>query len=303
MRANLSASSRSSLVLVSTGPVAHLAEATLCKHLGISRADAYGLLENAPAILADGLDPVVAHRVAGLLQAFGLRVRFDTAAATTQVFDLSIQFAVPVRKPRTIRILAEQTGLDEATVQQALHRPGGLILRGLTRAGLDRYHAGLGRLANLSLVEADPETALYDAFLVEGKTTPALSAHLQIMGVAPDAITGAVAAGLDRHLCSHLERRANLPRMMVLNRAFQRYDLYLSRATGWVTRDLADFLVSRTGLPRSRFEVLSNNLPMRIEYGLCRAAALQFRADYAAIGLHTSLALSGLAETADNAAA
>ena len=75
--------------------------------------------------------------------------------------------------------------------------------------------------------------------------------------------------------------------------AGNRYDLMLTDVTGWVTKDLADFLVGRTAQPRSRFEVISPDAPLALDRGLGQNVARQFRGDYAAIGLHTRLILSG----------
>lgn len=300
MATELSSSSRLSLVLVSTGPAAKLAAGTVAQHLGIAHETALARLCDAPSVLAEVIEPELARRLADLLRSFGLRVRLDDSAGQTVRFDLSIQLALPVRIQRAVRLVAEQTGLPAEQVERQLRRPGGVVLTGLERAEVDRLQAGLARSGSLSLIESDPASAVYDVFLPDQDMNEALSDRLRMMGAEPDPITGAVAAGLDRALCDHLLGRDKAPGLLALSRAFQRYDMYLSRATGWVTSDLADFLVARTGLPRSRFEVLSERLPLRIETGLTHAAARQFRADYASIGLHTLLVLSGLAESSDN---
>ena len=255
---------------------------------------------DAPSVLAEAIEPDLARKLADLLRSFGLRVRLDDSTGRTARFDLSIQIALPVRIQRAVRMVAEQTGLPVEHVASQLHRPGGVVLTGLERAEVDRLQAALGRSGSLVLIESDPASAIYDVFLPDQEMNEALSDRLRMMGAEPDPITGAVAAGLDRALCDHLLGRDPVSGLLALSRAFQRYDMYLSRATGWVTNDLADFLVARTGLPRSRFEVLSERLPLKIETGLTHASARQFRADYASIGLHTLLVLSGLAETPDN---
>lgn len=300
MSTELSPSSGLRLVLVSTGPSAHLAADTLAQHLGLSPEVALTLLTEAPSVLAEAIDPVAARPLADLLRSFGLRVRLDASSASEQRWDLSIQLVMPVRLKRTVRIVSEQTGLAQSEVSHRLRRPGGVVLTGKSRAEIDRLGAALNRLGSLALIESDPASAVYDVFLPDADETEELSNRLRMIGAERDPITGAVAAGLDRALCDHLTGRFGGQEWLVLDRAFQRYDLYLTRATGWVTRDLADFLVARTGLPRSRFEVLSDGLPLRIEFGLTHAAARQFRADYASIGLHTLLMLSGLVETVDN---
>lgn len=257
-------------------------------------------LSEAPSVLAEGLDPESAGRLANLLRSVGLRVRVDGDGAQGRRVDLSIQLAVPVRVQRAIRMVAAETGLAVDTVTEALATPGGLVLTGLFEDEAMRLQQALGKLASLLLIFSDPASAVYDVFLPDGPADEALSTRLRMMGAEPDPISGAVATGLDRALCRHLTQHFPDAGLLVMDRAFQRFDLYLTRVTGWVTGDLADFLVARTGLPRSRFEVISDGVPLRIEVGLTRAAARQFRADYATIGLHTLMLLSGLSETADN---
>lgn len=302
MSANISSSARLRLVLASAGPTGRLAAGVLAQHLGVSPAAALVMIDEAPTVLAEAIDPEAALRLAGLLRSFGMRVRIDPAETRPEALDLSIQISLPVRMQRTIRLVAEETGLEAGAVAQGLQQPGGLVLSGLARADVARFTARLGRLGSLTLVESDPATAIYDVFLPDGDMTEALSDRLRMLGVEADPITGAVAAGLDRALCAHLQSRVTAPKLLVLDRAFQRYDMYLARAKGWVTQKLADFLVARTGLPRSRFEVLSESLPLQIERGLTYATARQFRADYASIGLQTLLVLAGQTQSADNSA-
>ncbi len=288
------------LVLVSTGPAAPLAAETLCQHLSITKETALERLGAAPSVLVEGIDDETARKIATLLRSFGLRVRIDGPAEGANPCDLSIQIAVPVRVQRTIRQIAAETGLDVGHVAESVQRPGGLVLPALPPDEVLRLQQVLGRNSSLVLSASDPASAVYDIFLTDGMTDPALAERFRLLGAEADPITGAVAAGLDRAICAHLVARFPDAGMTVIDRAFQRYDLYLTRVTGWVTRDLADFLAARTGLPRSRFEVVAENMPLRIELGLTHAAARQFRADYASIGMHTLMLLSGLSRNSDN---
>lgn len=303
MTSELSISSRLRLVLVTTAPSAPLAAATLQQHLGLSKSVALQRLSDAPSVLADGLDMQTARRLATLLRSFGLRVRVDgegEGAESGRKVDLSIQLAVPMRVQRAVRMVATETGCAVDTVAQAFAQPGGLILHGIYEAEAMRLQQVLGKLSSISLTVSDPASAVYDVFLSDGAADDALATRLRMMGAEPDPITGAVATGLDRALCRHLTQHFPAAGLLVMDRAFQRFDLYLNRVTGWVTGDLTDFLVARTGLPRSRFEVICDGVPLRIEVGLTHLAARQFRADYATIGLHTQMVLSGLKETVAN---
>lgn len=300
MAASLSSSLQVSLVLVASGQNPVLAAGVLARHLGISEPEAQLRLCDSQSPLAEALDPASARRLAELLRSFGVRARLEPDVMQDGRIDVSIQLAVPVRVQRTIRQLARHTGLTEAEISERLQRPGGLMLEGLDRAEVERLKTAVMRMNSLLFLESDPAGAVYDVFLTHGDATDRLTDRLKVMGAEPDPITGAIASGLDAALCNHLKRRSDDAGLLVLDRAFQRYDLYLTRATGWVTRDLADFLVARTGHSRSRFEVLSQSLPLKIETGLTHCAARQFRADYGSIGLHTLLVLSGLERNPDN---
>ncbi|MEY4696958.1 MAG: hypothetical protein RIT14_1386, partial [Pseudomonadota bacterium] len=163
----------------------------------------------------------------------------------------------------------------------------------------------LRRGRDLLTLLSDPETATYDIFpTMPLLPQPAaiLSHHLRILGVTGDPLTGALAAGLDHRMRSHLLAHFEGLGLIAIDRAFQRYDLDLVSVSGWVTSDLADFLMSRTSVPRARFEVISPSCPLRIELALPHTAARQFRADYAALGLGTRLVLRGLSELGENPA-
>lgn len=300
MSAGVSSSLRVSLVLVGSGQNPVLAAGVLARHLDISEAAARARLCDGASLLAEALDTDFARRLADLLRSFGVRVRVEPDLAYIRRTDLAVQMAVPLRVQRTIRQVARHTGLSVEDVAEQLQRPGGVVLTALEQPEVERLRNALGQMNSLVLVESDPARAVYDVFLPDGNVTDDLGVRLKIMGAEPDPITGAIASGLDVTLRNHLESHVKDAGLLILDRAFQRYDLYLTRATGWVTRDLADFLGTRTGLSRSRFEVLSQSLPLRIETGLTHAAARQFRADYGSIGLHTLLMLSGLDRNSDN---
>lgn len=277
-----------------------LAADLLARHLGLTRSAALERLAEAPSVIADAVDSTLGAHLAGLLRSCGMGVRLEGAEPAEGVVDLSIQLVMPIRVQRMMRLISRETGLPLDEVADGLRRPGGLVMHGLARAEAQRIRGTLGRAAFLSVTVSDPAGAIYDVFAPKGHMTPALADRLRLIGAVQDPITGAVAIGLDHDLRERLVRQDEGARLLVLDRAFQRYDMYLTWASGWVCRDLADFLVSRTGLPRSRFEVMSHGRPLRIESGLTYAAARQFRADYGAIGLETRMVLSGLAENADN---
>ncbi|MEY4871298.1 MAG: hypothetical protein RLZZ563_628 [Pseudomonadota bacterium] len=294
--ANLSA--KADLCLSAPSPAAVLAAPVLAKHLGISRQAALRRLGSAPCVLATCLDPQPAQRLLALMSALGLRVRLVQSNSAARRVDVSVQLSVWSDAKRLSKRIADVMDRDPHDIAIALAQPGGLILQDLDGDDANSLCAQLRRTRGLVILRSDPETAVYDVFAnrplsdAEGHR---LRSCLRLIGSTPDPVTGAVAAGLGRSLRDHVLSRLPDLGLFALDRCFQRYDLMLSDVSGWLTKDLADFLAGRTAKPRSRFEVISPETPLPLDLGLTQQVARQFRGDYAAIGLNTRLVLSGRA--------
>lgn len=253
------------------------------------------VLRKAPFTL-DVLAPQGSRaRVVAMLQALGVTVRLDDPAVDAPLA-LSARPEIWAKREDLAAPLAPLVGLPVGQVTAALASPGGLVLPAMPPQEAERLRRAIRRIRGLSVTLSDPSTAIYDLFALAGPPA-ALTHHLRLIGQTGDGMTGALAAGLDRRLCQHLGKRFAAPGLMFIDRAFQRFDILLTGTGRWVSAELADFLTGRTALPRARFETISPENPIRIEVGLTRTAAIQFHADYAAIGLETRLVLTG----ADNA--
>ncbi len=292
-----------SLHLTAPSAAVELAAPVLAAHLGISLGSARHRLTSSAGPIAHRLPPQAAQLLFALLSALGLNLRLRPDDDLASFGDLSIQKSVWAQPDRTARRLANVLGRDPADMDRALTQPGGLVLKDLSVGRMREIELRLASVRGLILLRSDRDSALYDIFPTrhmdlgtQGRLLAATGARL----FGPDPLTGAIAAGLaatekDRIL-------AELPDLglIALDRAVQRFDLYLTGVTGWVTRDLADFLVARTAQPRARFEVISPAEPILLDHGLTHDILRQFCADYAAIGLFTRPLLRGLSRFPEN---
>lgn len=288
-------SAKANLCLYATSPAAILAAPVLAKHLGISRQAALRRMGAAPCVIASELEPQSAQRLLALMSALGLRVRLVHSDQASFRVDLSVQLSVWSDATKLGKRLSALLGRDAQDLGAALSQPGGLILPDLESEAAALLAARLQRTRGLVVLRSDPETAVYDLFTTQplsASQVQRLQSCLRVIGSTSDPVTGAVAAGLGRSLRDHVLSRLPDLGLFALDRCFQRYDLILSDVSGWLTKDLADFLAGRTSQPRSRFEVISPETPLPLDLGLSQHIARQFQSDYAAIGLTTQLILS-----------
>ncbi len=279
------------LRVISFSPSVRVALGTLATVLNLPRATVSELLERSPVLLPvpPGQDP---RRLRGFLMAMGLRVA-DCHPALEGCVDLCLQPKAGTEIDPLVMVLLPLVQavlpLSEAALRDGLAAPDGLILPALPAVLAERLCRRLRRVRQVSVLQSCTNDSLHDVFAPQSGLF-GLSAHLRLLGYNEDPQTGALAAGLDRHVAGHLARR--FPQARIIDRAFQRFDLLLSRIYTPVSDDIADFLTARTGWGRDRFDLVSPAMPLRLETGLLRSSALRFRQDYAAIGLPTFLTLS-----------
>jgi len=270
-----------------------LAVDVLATNLGIDRSEAGLRLDTGMA--ADRLSADAAQRLRSILSAAGLAVTVADARSPART-SLSVQLSVWADAPRVVRRLAMLLDRDAAGIAASIARPGGLVFPDLTSAEHTRLVALLGRVRGTVLTSSDPETALFDVHVTRRLSADEdhlLRTTLAMAGCREDALTGAVATGLSRDLCDRILSRLAHLGLLSVDQCFQRFDLLLTGTSGWVTRDLGDFLAARTQQPRARFETLSAGSPVKLDLGLTAKVARQFCADYAAIGLFVRPVLSG----------
>lgn len=292
------AEDRYALRLTGTLRAPVLAHSAIAATLGLSPTEAARRIESGQ--LADGLSASRATRLQTVLSVLGLPVRIDNGAVEQRT-DLSAQLSVWADGPRVAARLARILRLDPADVTVALAQPGGLVFPDLPPAAADRVGALLRRTRGLVVLASDTATARHDIHLGRPLTqgeADRLSETLRLIGTEADLLTGAVAMNLSRRHRDLLLARLPDLGLLAIDRSFQRFDLLLTGTTGWVTRELADFLTTRTHQPRARFETISPAAPLTLDLALTLPVARQFCADYAAIGLFVRPILSGRKTTA-----
>ncbi|MDN5786488.1 hypothetical protein [Pseudorhodobacter sp.] len=280
-----------------------LAAPTLANHLGLTITQAVARLSNPPATLADQLEREQAMRLADLLAAIGVPVRLEPVLAedtpnctSSMLYDFSIQpgeSADLADLARELALALPTFALSDATrnprfIHKALAGPGGLVLRGQTLDQITEIRRAARRIAGLRLTASCPATALYDIILDPRAPAPLpqeVTTTLSNLGLSSCNLTCALACRVDHATAAHVVRRFSHFGLSALNRDFQRFDLFLTGLRNVSPRELADFLVIRSDLPRQLLERMPRAL--RIETALTRANALAFQADYAALGLET----------------
>lgn len=289
--------------LVSPCTTVSLAAPTLAAHLGIPAQEAVQRLTNAPGILANRLERTRAKRLATLLLALGVAVRLDPTHQRATVtmpraalFDLSIQ---PV-EAKDLEGMAERLARalpskslaphlrDIPALHAALAGPNGLVLGSITSEQIKQIRQALRRTDGLRLATSNPASALHDILAdprTKERVPETVIVALRRLGFTPCALTGALATRVDTRTRDLILKRFAGSGLVAMNRDFQRFDLFLTGVQNLSPRELADFLIARSDLPRQSLERMSR--PLRIETGLTRASALAFQADYAALGLET----------------
>ncbi len=290
MTATLTNSVAFRIHVTAAAPAAPLAILSIASVLGIEPQQAADRMASLPTVLAEDVAPPVARRLSALLMALGHQVRLDPAlspvsADLAEPVDLAVQASGTVDQG-TVERLGRVLERHPDDVRNGLWLPGGLILKGQTAERAVRLRRALRRERSLRLVVSAAPTAVYDAF--ERPGVPAPTAELKRLGLAPCPLTGAVGTGLNGPTAAFLARRME-GRLVILDRAFQRFDLYLRKTRGVEPADLERFLAAR---PTAR-KAQAPCAPRLVDADLSYRAALQFAADYALIGLDVDLSLRG----------
>ena len=288
------------ILMVAPCPSMMLAAPTLAQHLQIPTQEAEERLSSVPSVLCERIAVPEAKRLANLLAAMGVQVRLEAACLpetpATSMVDVSLQPIEGDRLAELAQSVADWlppvgvTACDRSakSIATELAGPGGLILSSVSLADADLLRRVMRRIAGLRIAASDPREALYDLLpdhRAPFAVPPAVTDVLRRMGLSPCKLTGAVASKLDRSTRDLLMARFSKAPLVAMNRDFQRFDLFLTGVQNVSPRELADFLVARSDLPRSMLERMPH--PLRIECGLTRENALAFQSDYAALGFET----------------
>ena len=263
-----------------------LATSTLSRHLSISKTQAEQQLRNGAISLDDALDPKTEDQLLALLGALGLTVQNAPAHGDQS---LSVQLAQPADLAFLAPKLAAIAQLPLPSVQQALQRPGGVVLENLTGSQAAQLRKQIRRAPGMKTAQSNMN-AVCDLFVIKpllASFSRQLGRYLALMGATSCRFSGAVASGLTMQQAKHICARFPQSGLISLDRAFQRFDLFLTGIGDLAPQDVAEFLSTRTNMSGAMVECVTPMQPLQIEKGLTRGVTQQFRADYAAIGLQT----------------
>lgn len=268
------------LIAASSEAMLSLAAPSVARHLNISEAQAKAQLRAGRVQLgADGV------QMMSVLKALGLEPRAESAL---------LQWLSITAPAEAAAAIASEVGMPVADVAQALQRPGGLVLHGQPRDPATEMRARLARIASVTVVMSQSELALHDLFAtqpIDPREGRRLSAYLALVGLTHSQIHGSLVAGVTKSQADQLLARFPDCGLLALDRAFQRFDLYLTGIGTLPAPDAAAFLETRTNMNGVMVECVTPLRPLLLEPGLSRRAARAFTADYAAIGLETCLRL------------
>lgn len=263
---------------------ANLVAGPLAQHFGLSLAAAEALLTFGRGVIAPRIKAKDARLAMDLLTALGVHVAIRPVGALpeAELFDLSLRASEDAVAELTAALAAMGIAAD------SFGGPSGHVLTGLTQPKAEAMAATLRAIPGVQATPSAQNSARYDLFAPVAGQSPDLSLvrrHLVHLGCG-DAGPGAVlASGLDRRMLNQILTRFSGLGLFGVNQAFQRFDLTLTGPGRLTPREFQDFLATRSNFGNwQRHEAVAGK-GVRIETGLPRAAALQFLADYATIGI------------------
>ncbi len=277
------------VALISSGPHANLATGHLARHFGLKIAEAEALLTRGCGVLAQDIPRATARAAIPVLAALGLHVELVTKNAEPMIerFDLSVR----LKKTEAIHLVRStlaRLGRPGDVSTADFRGPAGLEIAGLPRAKAEDCCAALRALPGVSVTQCGQSGAAYDVFAPInglGAEMAQILRHISVLACSAKDHCPQIAVNLDRHMLTCILARFPKAGLIGVNQAFQRYHLTLTGPGRMSGRDLADFLATRGCSSADTIEAVTARRALRLESGLTRAAAKQFVADYAMIGM------------------
>jgi hypothetical protein len=292
MTATLQTQESFRITATAASPAVDLAIGSVASLLGIGPRQAADRLASLPSVLAHEVPGPRARQMSAMLTLLGLRVRLDPVLSRKAAVQAGTDFALHPADGADCAVLArliEAVLGPQSDLRARLEGPGGLVLSGLTAAEATDLRKALRHHKGLWMAASDPETAVFDLF---APRTPRLCAAVSRLGLAPCRFSGATAGAMNLATARIVRQEAG-PGALLVDRAFQRFDLILRAAPHHAPAELADYLATRPATaPLSAGERM--RLPLRIDADLPRRAAGQFIADYAMMGLDVTARLRGM---------
>lgn len=279
------------LALLATSGEAGVAVDLLVNRLALERDHAEAVLARGHGLLATRLNRRRAERALPLLAAFGLRATIQPCDAppAAQDCDVSVRPAGVKAARKALSTVKRQ--IDAAVLTLAdFAGPSGLVLRKVPPVQADLLCRALRRLPGVSATLSQAISARLDLFAdkdLDDTRAGALDRELRLLGHAPGGFGDALACGLEPRVLDRLLAKFPDFGLFGVDQAFQRHELLVLGRGSLGAQEFIDFLLTRPMIRRNPPRDILRALPLRLESNLTRTAAVQFLADYAAIGLRT----------------
>lgn len=263
---------------------ANLVAGPLAQHFGLSLAAAEALLTFGRGVIAPRIKAQDARLAMDLLTALGVHVAIRPVGAPPEAeqFDLSLRASEDAVGELTVALTRLAIEAD------CFAGPSGHVLTGLTQAEAEAMAATLRAIPGVQATPSAQNSARYDLFAPAPGQCLDLSLvrrHLVHLGCSDTGPSAALASGLDRRMLNHILSKFPGLGLFGVNQAFQRFDLTLTGPGRLTPHEFQDFLTTRAKFGSWQQIDFTAGQGIRIETGLPRAAALQFLADYATIGI------------------
>jgi len=275
-------------LLAATGP-SDLAAQTLSRYFGVSLKRAESVLAQGSGVIAVSIAQAAVRAAMPMLAALGVQIAVQPSGteAVAEKHDLSIRLINGFHAARLIRTLHKMVGPGNLSAYW-FDGPAGMVLEGLTAAKVEWISAALRPISGVHVTASAQRTARHDIYCTietDAMDLSCLRKHLNLMGIEAGGFGDALASGIDRRALHHLMTRFAPSGIFGINQDFARFDLLVSGRGSLSESEFFDFLITRTGCTPNMVRKISPAAPMRIESCLTRAAAQQFIADYATIGI------------------
>jgi hypothetical protein len=277
------------VALMSSGPHANLAIDHLCRHFGLKTSEAEALLARGCGVISPDVPRATAGAAIPVLSALGLQVALlpKTAEPIVERFDLSLRLK-DADALHLVRPALKRLGWTGDVSSAEFRGPAGLEIVGLPRAKAEEYSGALRSLSGVNVTLCPQSNAAYDVFAPTnglGRDMAQILTHISVLACSAMDNCPPIAINLDRRMLNRLLARFPKAGLIGVNQAFQRYHLTLTGPGRISSRDLVDFLATRGCSAAATTEAVAARRGLRLESMLTRAAARQFVADYAMIGM------------------
>jgi hypothetical protein len=277
------------VALISSGNHANLAIGHLSRHFGLRITEAEALLARGCGVIAPEMSRAAAGAAIPVLTALGLQIALvpKNAEPVVERFDLSIRLQEAAAID-LVRPTLKRHGWGYEVAPEDFRGPAGLEITGLTRAKAEDFCAALRSLRGVGVTPCPQSGAAYDVFAPTsglGSDMAQILRYISVLACSAKDHCPPLAVDLDRRMLASLLARFPKAGLIGVNQAFQRFHLTLTGTGRLSGREVADFLATRGRSLVETTEVVSARRGLRLECGLTRAAARQFVADYAMIGM------------------